>query len=141
MPKKDPKENLRPFKPGQSGNPGGRPKLPDDIKEARKLNQVELERIVNKYLYMDREAVKAAISSPKTPMMELMVASIVAQAAQKGDHLRLDFVLNRMIGKVKDEKDHNHNFNVSLRGMPREDVIEIGKDALRYLQDGDGDAD
>ena len=24
----------RPFKPGQSGNPQGRPKLPDDVKEA-----------------------------------------------------------------------------------------------------------
>lgn len=140
MPRKPPTNGVK-FKPGQSGNPGGRPKLPDDIKEARKLNQVELERIVNKYLYMDREAVKAAISSPGTPMMELMVASIVAQAAQKGDHLRLDFVLNRMIGKVKDEKDHNFNLNMNLRAMPREDVIELGKDAIRYLQDGDGDAD
>lgn len=91
------------FKPGQSGNPGGRPKLPDDIKEARKLNQHELERIINKYLAMSRDQVKESISSPTTPMMELMVASIVAQAAQKGDHQRLDFVLNRLVGKVKDQ--------------------------------------
>jgi hypothetical protein len=104
MPKKPPPTHTR-FKPGQSGNPGGKVKVPDDIKEARKLNQHELERIVNKYLYMDRDAVKAAISAPGTPMMELMVASIVAQAAQKGDHQRLDFVLNRLIGKVKDQLD------------------------------------
>lgn len=103
MAKKDPKQNLKPFKPGQSGNPSGRPKVPGDILEARKLNQVELERIINKYLYMDRESVKAAINNPATPMMELMVASIVAQAAQKGDQQRLDFVLNRLVGKVKDQ--------------------------------------
>lgn len=102
MAKKPPPPEKR-FKPGQSGNPGGRPKLPEDIKEARKLNQVELERIINKYLAMDREAVKTAISAPGTPMMELMVASIVAQAAQKGDHQRLDFVLNRLVGKVKEQ--------------------------------------
>lgn len=102
MARKPPPEHTR-FKPGQSGNPGGKVKLPEDIKEARKLNQVELERIINKYLAMDRGAVKAAISSESTPMMELMVASIVAQAAQKGDHQRLDFVLNRLVGKVKDQ--------------------------------------
>lgn len=102
MARKPPPEHTR-FKKGQSGNPGGKVKLPEDIKQARKLNQVELERIINKYLYMDRDAVKEAISSPSTPMMELMVASIVAQAAQKGDHARLEFVLQRMIGKVKDQ--------------------------------------
>lgn len=91
------------FKPGQSGNPSGRPKVPADILEARKMNQAELERIINKYLYMDKDAVREAIQAPGTPMMELMVASIVAQAAQKGDHQRLDFVLNRFVGKVKDQ--------------------------------------
>jgi hypothetical protein len=102
MPRKPPPEHTR-FKPGQSGNPGGKVKVPEDIKEARKLNQVELERIINKYLAMSRDEVKAAIGAPSTPMMELMVASIVAQAAQKGDHQRLDFVLNRLVGKVKDQ--------------------------------------
>ena len=29
-------ENLRPFKKGQSGNPKGRPKIPDDIREMLK---------------------------------------------------------------------------------------------------------
>jgi hypothetical protein len=27
----------KPFKPGQTGNPGGRPKLPEDIKHVREL--------------------------------------------------------------------------------------------------------
>lgn len=27
----------RPFQPGQSGNPGGRPKMPDDLKNALRL--------------------------------------------------------------------------------------------------------
>ncbi len=102
MARKPPPEHTR-FKPGQSGNPGGKAKLPEDIKEARSLNQIELERIINKYLYMDKDEVKASIQAPGTPMMELMVASIVAQAAQKGDHTRLEFVLQRMIGKVKDQ--------------------------------------
>ena len=42
------------------------------------------------------------VRDPATPMMEVIAAAILAQAAQKGDHVRLEFVLQRMIGKVKD---------------------------------------
>jgi hypothetical protein len=93
----------KPFQKGQSGNPGGRTKLPDDIKQARKLNQIELERIVNRYLYLDRNELNERVKDPKTPMLEMMVASIIAQAAQKGDQQRLEFILSRLIGKVKDQ--------------------------------------
>lgn len=91
----------RPFVKGQPGGPG-KPRTPEDIKEARKLTQIELERAVNKYLYLSRAELKAAIEQPGTPMLDLMIASIVAQAAQKGDQVRLDFILNRIIGKVQD---------------------------------------
>jgi len=102
MNKKGPPDQYK-FKKGQSGNPGGMPKIPDDIKEARKLNQIELERIINKYLHMPKNDLQVILKSPNIPMMELMVASIVAKAATGGDHLRLDFILNRIIGKVKDK--------------------------------------
>ena len=91
------------FKKGVSGNPGGQPKIPDDIKEARSLNQYELERIINRYLHMTKGELVAAIKNDATPMMEVTVASIVLKAASGGDHLRLDFILNRLIGKVKDK--------------------------------------
>lgn len=101
MARKPPPEHTR-FKKGQSGNPGGKPKLPDDIKQARKLSQIELERTINKLIYLPRSELKQVIENPATPMFEIMIASIIAQASQKGDQLRLDFVLNRMIGKVKE---------------------------------------
>ena len=91
------------WKKGQSGNPGGKPKIPDDIKETRSLNQYELERIINRYLHMTKGELVAAIKNDATPMMEVTVASIVLKAASGGDHLRLDFILNRLIGKVKDK--------------------------------------
>jgi hypothetical protein len=93
----------KPFKKGQSGNPGGQRKLPEDIKEARKLNQIELERIVNKYLWRDRASLKEAMNDPTTPMMELMVASIMAIAVQKGDQQRVEWIMSRLIGKVTDK--------------------------------------
>ena len=136
MAKRSPPPPEKRFKPGQSGNPGGRPKVPGDILEARKLNQAELERIINKYLYMDRESVKAAISSPTTPMMELMVASIVAQAAQKGDQQRLDFVLNRIVGKVKDQLEVKQVTPFVIRHTSGEQTV-LGAEVKKLGDGGD----
>jgi Family of unknown function (DUF5681) len=36
-----PTNNLKPFKKGQSGNPGGRPKIPDEVKEAARAHTEE----------------------------------------------------------------------------------------------------
>jgi hypothetical protein len=93
----------RDFKPGQSGNPKGGPGLPKDLREARKLGQLELERAVNRLIYLSRSELRAVIENPDTPMFDITIASIIAQAAQKGDQQRLEFVLNRIIGRVKDQ--------------------------------------
>ncbi len=114
---------LKPFKKGQSGNPGGKIKVPDDIKEARKLTQIELERTINSLLFLDKEALQARIKDPKTPMIEMIAASIMAQAAVKGDHLRLDFILQRMIGKVKDQIELSTPVPFVLRKRDGEEIV------------------
>ncbi len=38
-------ENLRPFKPGQSGNPSGRPKMPEDLKKLAQAKAPEALKI------------------------------------------------------------------------------------------------
>ena len=91
------------FKPGQSGNPAGRTPLPEDIKKARKLNQKELERSVNKFLYMTSEEIFEACKSDDATMFDKIIGSIITAAVDKSDHTRLEFILNRMIGKVQDK--------------------------------------
>jgi hypothetical protein len=95
-------KNLKPYKKGETGNPGGRPALPEDIKVARKLGQIELERLVNRHLFSSIETLKGIAGDTATTGIEAMVANIVLQAVAKGDQQRLDFILNRIIGKVQD---------------------------------------
>ncbi len=111
----------RNWKLGQSGNPAGRIKIPDDVKEARKFNAAEATRIITKYLYMNSSELELAITDPETPAMELMLAKIIKKSAEAGDHFRLNFLLDRTIGKVTEK------INVK---MPKPTVIKLlGEDA------------
>lgn len=93
------------FKPGQVGNPGGRPKLPEDIKEARKLNQNEVSRIINKYMNMEISAIKEDMNKPGTKALEAMIGKIISEAHKFGDYSRVNFLFDRMIGKVTEKME------------------------------------
>lgn len=113
------------FKPGVSGNPGGRPRLPEDVAEARKLNRVEFDRIANRYLYMSSDEAKAALQRPDCPMIEKIVGTIIIKGIQGGDHARLGFLLDRILGKVKDTVEiENKGFG----------ALPSREEALRILQ-------
>lgn len=121
------------FKPGQSGNPNGRPKMPPEVKESRKLNQASVELLLNKYLLMPFEELKALIEAQKCSAGDMLIATVIYKGITKGDHYRLDFLLNRLIGKVTDRIEHK---GVSLYVIEKRDGgrIELGS----KLIDNDG---
>lgn len=93
----------RRWKKGQSGNPKGAQRIPADIKEARKLNQIEFEKIANKYLYSTPDQIKKVTQNPDTPVLDLLITSILHKAVVEGDEKRLEFLLTRLLGKVPDK--------------------------------------
>lgn len=105
----------RDWKKGQSGNPKGPTPLPPEIKEARKLNRVELEALFNKYLHATKEEMVAAKADPNTKAIELIVLSILIMGIQKGDERRLGFLLDRLLGPVKQVVNHETNGAPGLR--------------------------
>lgn len=119
------------WKKGQSGNPSGQPKLPEDIKAARKLTTIEFERAVNKYLYQDKAAITKAAADPSTPVIELLITSILHKAVVLGDEKRLAFLLDRIIGKVKERMEIEVESAMrnlqELRGMSTEEIVKLAK--------------
>lgn len=111
----------------------GRPKAPPDIPKVKALTNTELQAIINAYMAMDEAELKVLVETPGTPMIRVIIANLILKASQ-GDHFKLEFMLNRLIGKVPDQpKDVNLNFNM----LPKADVIEVGKQAVAYLEAGD----
>lgn len=89
------------FKPGQSGNPNGAPKVPADLVAARKITRQQFELTANKYLSMSvSELSKLDKHKGDITLLEAMIISVIQQGIKKGDHVRLDFLLDRLIGKV-----------------------------------------
>jgi hypothetical protein len=93
------------FYKGQPGGPG-RPPLPEDIKKARELNKDELTRVLNDFIYLSKGEIEEKILNSSTPMLELLVASILKKGIDFGDHMRLSFLLDRLVGKVKEVVEH-----------------------------------
>lgn len=91
----------RDFPPGVSGNPGGRPPLPADLREARRLNQAEFERVANKYLAFTYAELLKAQDDAKTPAIDRIVISLIQRTIDTGDSRRVDLLLERLIGIVK----------------------------------------
>jgi hypothetical protein len=54
-----------------------------------------------------------------------MFASVITKAIEQGDANRLNFLLDRTIGKVKDSLEVTHNHDAALDLEPRENIVAI----------------
>lgn len=112
------------FKPGQSGNPSGKPK--------GLLSTDEIASLMAKFCRLTRDELQGIVQDPKSSMIEITVASILAKAAKDGDYSRLEFLLTRSIGKVKDVVAHEHVDVVErLKDVPKETLISFLKERVR----------
>lgn len=124
-----------PWRPGQSGNPSGRPRAPDHLRHISSLTQIEVNKLVSKYARMTRDELQQAVSDSKTPMLEVTIASIFAQSAKHGDYTRLSFLLDRAIGKVQVAVDDDENAEArrQLASMSTQELIELARKKIPEL--------
>lgn len=99
------------FQIGWKGGPG-RPLIPEDVKGCRALNQIELERLLNWLIHLPMEELKDLGKNPETPSMVCVVCAIILLAVKNGDPMRIDFILNRLLGRVKDRVEVSGRINL-----------------------------
>lgn len=126
MPKKPPPVHSR-FKPGQSGNPLGRPKLPESLSFIREMTVDEIKRTLAKYMRMTRAELQVAIQDAATPAFDLMVASGIAQGIKTGDYSKISFLLDRTIGKPGPAGEYEED---ELSKLSTAELVQLVKEKL-----------
>ncbi len=103
--------------------------------EARNINQIEFERIVNKYLFADLEKLENALADKSLPMLERLVGNIILKGAKRGDVVRAEWVLNRTLGKVRDRLQvSTTKTTVSLTGKIEAGELSLANPNLTMAQ-------
>lgn len=93
------------IKPGEKRNPtgvNGRPTW-----QSRRLNQIRVAEILNEAVKLTKQQLIERCNNPETPALELMICHIIKEAINNGDHTRLNFLFDRLVGKVKEHVEHS----------------------------------
>ena len=95
------------FLPGVSGNPSGRPKIPgrEDLKQIQLMSKTDVKKIFQKYLDKTLEELQFLAQNPMNiTALDVLVIKVIEKALVDGDHHRFDFLINRTVGKVAEDK-------------------------------------
>ncbi len=121
---------------GRSGNPLGRPKgtgMPPDLQGLKSLFTAEMvEKTFIKYLNMSVRDMELVGQDKNIPSLDHVIMMIIRKAGLDGDQTRLDFLLNRTIGKVADKAvntNYDVNINAQLDQIPKEKLISLLKES------------
>jgi hypothetical protein len=105
-------ENLRPFKPGQSGNPKGRaPKYITTVTDKTGYRNSEIADCMKSMLKMTIGEISEIQKSKDAPILEKLLAAGIQSDLQKGDLRNLESILNRSYGKPKEQIEIDDNTN------------------------------
>ena len=96
-------ENLKPWAPGTSGNPNGRPVIPEEIKKMRKLTNEELKDIGDLLLFGNLDELNKVIADPRETVLRIWFAKIIKRAVENNELDPLETLLDRLVGKTTNE--------------------------------------
>lgn len=88
------------WKPGQTGNPNGRPPLTAEQRALRKLTIDTYREVIETALNGTVDDLKALAQDPKTPAIQVGVATSILRAIKDGDPSILEQFAARIIGKI-----------------------------------------
>jgi hypothetical protein len=108
MPKGNP--NIVPrWKPGESGNPKGRPKKPVLAMRVAGYKLAEINDTIQAMCSMNMEELKKIWDNPNSTVLEKTIASALRKGIEKGNLQNVETLLNRVYGKPKEQMDITTN--------------------------------
>lgn len=97
---------LRPWKPGQSGNPKGRKKLDPELKRLRQLTQDQFKELIQLALDSNVKELKKIAEHPSTSALKVGICTALHKAIAKGDWKTLKAIVEKIVGPDTIKIDH-----------------------------------
>lgn len=120
------------FPKGVSGNPGGKPKSPDFLKDVRTLPQYTAAKLWSKWLSLDAEAVKAQGENWKLNALELAICRAILSDIERGELRNIEQGLSRICGKLGDAPPSTGE--EGLEGLSEEELLARVRKAVRVME-------
>lgn len=104
----------------------------------KKLTKTRLDSIFNKYIHLTETELKTLLEDVNLPILDRITAGILVRIAKDDDVVRFDFILNRLLGKVKEQIEHTVNKPTIIHRRDGTSV-ELGMTPILELPDGEPD--
>lgn len=99
-------KNIEPrWKPGESGNPKGRPKKPVLTMKVEGYKLAEINDTIQMMVGMTAPELLKVWENPKATILERTIASALRKSIEKGNLDSVETLLNRVYGKPKEKVD------------------------------------
>lgn len=125
-------KNLKPFVKGQTGYPYGGKRLPADLQAIKSLSYHEVVKLISKWARMTDSEMDLAMKDPDTIMLELCFGSIFKKCKEFGDFTRVNFLLDRCIGKPREiaDDDESDEARSELEKLSIKELLTLVKNNL-----------
>ena len=90
------------FKPGESGNPGGRPRKYISTLKEQGYKLSEVNDAIQVLISMDLEELKTVYTNPRSTVLEVTIAGAIKKSIEKGSLYSIEALLSRVYGKPKE---------------------------------------
>lgn len=128
------KERRKPphlWQKGQSGNPGGRAKLPEWLKDVKRLPNEIAATLWSKWLSMEASKLEEQKDNWQLSAMELGICRAILKDIKTGELRNIEMGLCRIIGKVADAPPQAEG---DLSALDHEQLVSRVKTALGVIE-------
>lgn len=120
-----PTKKGRLFKKGEVHNPLGAGAHNKELKAVKRLTQKEIADVGGFILNNNLEALKTIRMDPESSVFKVWICSVAIVAITKGDAQALNVLLDRIVGKVKDESNMTLSLSEGVEKMTEGEAREL----------------